>query len=149
MALIAQRNLSQIGVDMQLETLTVDELNRRIGIGDFDAVLMDLSAGNAASRPYVFWYSTSSQNPWGYVDPQVDQAFDRLKHSEDDDATREAFHDLQSQMLDDPPGVFLAFGETTRAVSRRFQPVTPPGGDVFRTISEWRLAEAPTTRNTN
>ena len=46
-------------------------------------------------------------------------------------------------MLDDPPGIFLAFGETTRAASRRFQTVTPPGGDVFRTISEWRLADQP------
>ena len=38
MALIVQRNLSQIGVDMQLETMPIDEFNRRIATGDFDAV---------------------------------------------------------------------------------------------------------------
>jgi peptide/nickel transport system substrate-binding protein len=149
MALIAQRNLSQIAVDMQLESLSLDEFNRRIATGNFDAVLMDLVVGNATSRPYFFWYSTSKQNPWGYHDELVDQALDRLRYAADDDATRSAFHDLQSEMLNDPPAILLAFGETTRAVGRRFQPVTPPGGDVFRTISEWRVAGNMTAPGTN
>jgi len=148
-ALMVQRNLSQIGVDMQLETVALDEFNGRIGKGDFDAVLMDQVVGNSVGRPYGLWYSTSRQNPWGYSDHQVDQAFDRLKAAADDEATRLAFHDLQQQMLDDPPAVFLAFGEGTRAVSRRFRPVVPIGGDVFRTIPEWSLAEAPGARATN
>jgi peptide/nickel transport system substrate-binding protein len=149
MALIVQRNLSQIGVDMQLETVNLDELNRRVLAGNFDAVLIDLVAGNSAGRPYVLWYSTSKQNSAGYHDAQVDQAFDRLRQAIGDDATREAFHDLQLQFLNDPPALFLAFGETTRAVSRRFQPVTPAGGDVFRTIPEWQLADGLKSRNTN
>jgi ABC-type transport system substrate-binding protein len=148
-ALMVQRDLSQIGVDMQLETLSIDELNRRITTGDFDAVLLDLVAGNATSRPYFFWYSTSKQNPWGYRDEAVDQALDRLRYAADDDATRAAFHDLQSEMLNDPPAVFLAFGQTTRALSRRFQAAAPPGGDVFRTISEWRLADQAPGRTSN
>jgi hypothetical protein len=72
-----------------------------------------------------------------------------LKEARDDNATRAAFHDLQVQLLADPPGMFLAFRETTRAVSRRFNPVTPPGNDVFRTISEWRLAETSAPRDSN
>ena len=134
---------------MQLEALPIDEFNQRIATGNFDAVLMDLVVGNATSRPYFFWYSTSKQNPWGYHDGLVDEALDHLRYAVDDNATRSAFRDLQSQMMDDPPAAVLAFGETTRAVSRRFQTVTPPGGDVFRTISEWRLAEQATGRETN
>ncbi len=76
-------------------------------------------------------------------------ALDRLRYAANDDTTRVAFHDLQAALLDDPPGVFLAFGETTRAVSRRFEPVTPPGGDVFRTIADWRLADNPVSRASN
>jgi peptide/nickel transport system substrate-binding protein len=149
MSLLVQRNLSQIGVDMQLESLPLDEFNRRIATGDFDAVLMDLIVGNATSRPYFFWYSTSRQNPWGYHDDMVDQALDHLRYAANDDATRAAFRDLQSQMLNDPPAVFLAFGETTRVVSKRFQPTTPPGGDIFRTISEWQLAGGIPAGSTN
>lgn len=139
MSLMVQRNLSQIGVDMQIEAVALDEFNRRIGIGNFDAVLMDLLVGNATSRPYFFWYSTSKENAWGYRNTHVDRSLDRLRYAENDDATRDAFRDLQSEMLTDPPGLFLAFGERTRAVSRRFAPVVPAGGDVFRTIAEWRL----------
>ena len=149
MALIAQRNFSQIGVDARFEALPLEEFNRRTVAGNFDAVLMDLVVGNATSRPYFFWYSTSKQNPWGYHDEQVDRALDRLRYAENDNATRSAFHDLQSEMLNDPPAVLLAFGETTRAVSGRFQPVNPPGGDIFRTIAEWRLADAPPVRDSN
>ena len=141
MALIVQRNLSQIRVDMQFEAVALDEFNQRVLAGNFDAILADLIVGNSAGRPYVFWHSSSKQNAPGYHNVLVDKAFDRLREASDDDATRAAFHDLQASMLDDPPAVFLAFGETTRAVSRRFQPVTPPGGDVFRTIPEWRLAD--------
>jgi ABC-type transport system substrate-binding protein len=143
MALIVQRNLSQVDVDVQFEAVPLDEFNKRVGAGNFDAILADFITGNSAGRPYVFWYSSSKQNVPGYNNVLVDQAFDRLRGAPDDDATRAAFHDLQATMLDDPPAVFLAFGETTRAVSRRFQPVTPPGGDVFRTIPEWRLSDNP------
>jgi ABC-type transport system substrate-binding protein len=150
MALMLQRNLAQIGVDMQLETVPVDEFNRRTLAGDFDAVLADFSAGNGASRPYVFWYSTSKQNAFGYSDSLVDAAFDRLRQAPDDNVTKSAFHDLQAQLLSDPPGMFVAYGETTRAVNRhRFQPLTPPGGDPFRTIPEWRTADGPAARDTN
>jgi peptide/nickel transport system substrate-binding protein len=146
MGLLVQRELSQIGVDMQLETLPLEEFNKRAGTGDFDAALADRPAGNAAGRPYVFWYSSSPQNVVGYSNPEVDAAFDRLKEAADENATRAAFRDLQMYLMDDPPGMFLVFSEATRAVSRRFDPVEPPGGDIFRTISEWRLAETPVTR---
>ena len=149
MALMVQRNFSQVGVDVQFEALPLDEFNRRLLSGNFDAVLADLSAGNSAVRPYVFWYSSSKQNAAGYQNPQVDAAFDHLREAADDTATRLAFHDLQVQMMDDPPGVFLAFGQTTRAVSLRFKASAPPGGDVFRTISEWRLADQSAGRASN
>ncbi|HTM47456.1 MAG TPA: ABC transporter substrate-binding protein [Bryobacteraceae bacterium] len=149
LALMVQRNLSQIGVDMQLETLPLEELNRRVIAGEFDAVLLYAVAGNSAGRPYALWYSDSKQNYPGYQDEEVDQAFDRLRKATDDDATREAFHDLQARFLDDPPAIFLAFTETTRAVNRRFEPGVPPDTDPFKTISEWRLAGTPGPRDSN
>jgi peptide/nickel transport system substrate-binding protein len=149
MALMIQRDLAQIGVDVQFEAVTLEEFNARALSGDFDAVLADLIVGNSAGRPYVLWYSSSKQNSSGYQNPVVDRAFDQLRQAADDATTRAAFHDLQAAMFDDPPAVFLAFSETTRAVNRRFRPVTPPGGDVFRTIPEWHLAQRDTARDSN
>lgn len=149
MALMVQRDFSQIGVDVQFEELPLAEFNRRRVNGDFDAVLSELIAGNSAGRPYVFWHSSSKQNSVGYQNPQVDNAFDRLRQATDDAQTRAAFRDLQLQMLDDPPGVFLAFGQLTRAVSRRFTVTVVPGNDIIRSINEWHLAVQGAERDSN
>jgi peptide/nickel transport system substrate-binding protein len=149
MALMVQRNFSQVGVDVQFEELPIAEFNRRLLSGDFDAVLTELIAGYSAGRPYVFWHSGSKQNAAGYRNVQVDSAFDRLRAATDDAETRAAFRDLQLQMLDDPPGVFLAFGQLTRAVSRRFRVTVVPGNDIIRSINEWRLAGQGTGQDSN
>lgn len=141
-ALLVQRDLSQIGVDMRLEEAEMEEFNQRLGTGRFDAVLLDLVAGNAASRPFTFWHSESRQNVWGYRSPSVDRAFDLLRQSANEEEYRKGFTQFEIASSDDPPAIFLAFGETARAVSRRFQVVALPNSDILYTIADWRPAEA-------
>jgi ABC-type transport system substrate-binding protein len=140
MALIVQRNLSEIGVDMRLETVPIELFNRRIASGDFDAVFLALVAGPGASRPYFFWHSAGRRNAWGYRDPAVDEALDGIRRAPGDREYRDAFRRFQVAMVDDPPAIFVAWGETARAVSRRFLVQPSPGGEVLGTISTWRLA---------
>ena len=131
MALMVQRDLAEIGVDMQLESVPFDEFNQRIAAGDFDAVLTEFVVGNSTSRPFTFWYSQSKRNPWGYKNPDIDSAFDRIRRAANDAEYREAFRAFQLEALDNPPAMFLALGETARAVSKRFQVVAPPGSDIL------------------
>jgi ABC-type transport system substrate-binding protein len=140
MALIAQRDLAQIGVDMQLESVPFSTFNERIGKSDFDAVVMELVAGNSVSRPYFFWHSRGLLNAWGYSNRKVDDALDGIRRARDDKAYREAFHSFQVESIEDPPAVFLALGEVTRAVSNRFYVAAQPGSDIIATIPEWRLS---------
>jgi len=146
--LLVQRNLAAIGVDMKLEALPAAQFNKRIASGDFDAVLLELIVGNTASRPFTFWYSTSSQNDWGHQNTKTDFALDQLRHAADETEYRQAFRDFQLESLEAAPAIFIALGETTRAVSRRFQVVAPPGSDIVRTIADWRLAPS-TTKDSN
>ncbi len=141
MALMAQRNLAEIGVDMRLETLPVNAFNQHIGSSDFDAVLVELVSGCSVSRPYFFWYSGSKRNFWGYHDSAVDRALDEIRHAVTDREYRDAFRRFQAGIIDDPPAIFLAWGQTARAVSRRFEVQPSLSGDVLATISTWRLAE--------
>ena len=60
---------------------------------------------------------------------------------------RAAFRTFQLEGLDNPPAVFLVLGEVSRAVSKRFQVVAPPGNDVLLTIADWRLAEPARASN--
>jgi ABC-type transport system substrate-binding protein len=139
MALMVQRSLADIGVDMQLEGVSFEEFNRRIAVGSYDAVLMETIAGLGASRPYVFWRSGSKRNFSGYRSPAVDEALDGIRYAANDREYREAFHGFQLAVMDDPPAIFLAWGQTARAVSRRFDVQPSPGGNVFATINAWRL----------
>jgi peptide/nickel transport system substrate-binding protein len=139
MGLLAQRNLAEVGVDMQLQTVPVIEFNKRIASGDFDAVLTDFIVGNSPTRPYFFWHSRSKLNTWKYNNAKVDEALDRIRQAANETEYRAAFRDFQLQTLDDPPAIFLALGETSRAVSKRFQVIAPPGTDILPTIAEWQL----------
>jgi ABC-type transport system substrate-binding protein len=148
MALIVQRDLAEIGVAMNIESVPFEVFNQRIGSGDFDAVTIELIVGNTASRPFTFWSSQSSQNNWGYRNASLDRALEDLRRAPDDTQYRDAFRRVQLQSLDDPPAIFLALGQITRAVSKRFDVVAPPNTDILPSIPDWRLA-APAARTTN
>jgi len=141
MALIAQRDFAQVGVDMQFESVSFTELNQRLANGNFDAVVMELVVGNSVSRPYFFWHSQGLLNAWGYRNTKVDAALDGVRRSSSEDLYRQSFRSLQSETLDDPPAVFLALGEVARAVSKRFKVVAQQGTDIISTIPEWQLGE--------
>ena len=143
MALNVQRDLAQVGVNMQIESVPFEIFNERIGSGNFDAVIMELIVGNTASRPYTFWSSNSTQNVWGYKSKSLDQSLDDLRRAANDTQYRDAFRRVQVHSLEDPPAIFLALGQITRAVSNRFQVVAPPNTDILPSIPDWRLAPHP------
>ncbi len=138
--LMVQRDFAKVGVDMRLETVSVDEFNRRIETGAYEAILNEFVVGNNTSRPYTFWYSKSLRNLFGYKNPAMDDAFDRMRHASTDVEYREAFRRFQIQGVENPPAVFLALGEVARAVSNRFEVIAQPGSDILHTIADWRLA---------
>jgi peptide/nickel transport system substrate-binding protein len=148
MALLVQRNLSEIGVDMQLESVPFSAFNERIAARNFDAVIVELVVGSRANRPYVFWHSQGQLNAWGFKNPLIDRDLDGIRRAPSDTAYRDAFREFQIDSLDSAPAIFLALGETARAVSKRFDVIAPAGGDIAPTIADWRLAEN-TTRATN
>ena len=145
--LLVQRDLSQIGIDMRLEVAEMEDFNQRLSTGQFDAVLLEVVAGNTASRPFTFWHSQSRRNVWGYRSESVDRALDLLRRSANDAEYRTGFTQFEIASTDDPPAIFLAFGETARAVSKRFQVIALPNSDILYTIADWRPAEGRRTGN--
>jgi ABC-type transport system substrate-binding protein len=138
MALLVQKQLFDIGVDMELEALPPREFNDRIAKGQFDAVFLEIIGGTSMSKPAIFWHSASSRNSFGYRDPDVDHALDAVREAPDDETYRASVAQLQRSMIANPPAIFLAWGKTFRAVSRRFQVPNEPGTDVFLTVNRWR-----------
>ncbi len=140
LVLTIQKQLRTIGVNVRFELLPIDKALARVESGDFDAFLADAGQGPTLLRPYLFWYGGSPYNWGNYNNPAVNDAFDRINAAEDDEAYQKGVEALQRALVNDPPGIFLAWGERTRAVSTRFNVPVEPGRDILSTLRLWRPA---------
>jgi peptide/nickel transport system substrate-binding protein len=136
LALVLQQQLQAAGVQVILEKAPVDEGSARIYSGDFDAALVDVANGPLV-RSYLFWHSEGPNN-WGrFASRAVDDALEEIQHAADEPAYRSAVARFQRAMVHDPPAIFLAWSERTRAVSTRFDVRAEPGQDILRTLRVW------------
>ena len=139
-ALVVQKQLSEIGVDMRLEPVKLAELMERIRTGNFDAFLLQM-AGRSLSWVYTFWHSSAGAQQLmntGYT--AADAALDRIRRSISDEQIQAGVADLTRVFEDDPPAIFLAWQVQTRAVSTRFDVQPEPNRDIFANIWQWRPA---------
>jgi ABC-type transport system substrate-binding protein len=140
MALVIQRQLAEVDVDLQLEELPLQEYVARMTSGDFDTFIFEMTSGRALMWPYLFWHSTSPMLKHGYQG--ADDVLDRMRTSTNDTEMRTAAHELQRRMVVDPPAAFLAWGRVSRAVTRRV--VLPSTvDDIYQTIAKWKPAARP------
>ncbi len=140
MGLMLQRELNEIGVDMQLEALPLQQLAPRLQSGRFDAFLFELVSGHGFDWVYWFWHSTLTPR-WmttGYT--AADGALDRIRGALTDADMRVAVRDLQQIFREDPPAIFLCWSQTARAVSTRFNVPSVVERDIVSTLPRWQLA---------
>jgi peptide/nickel transport system substrate-binding protein len=143
LGLNVQKQLYDIGVDMQFEVVRAEDLDARIRVGHFDAFLIELLGGPSLSRAYMFWASARSfqgLNVFGYENPQAERLFGVLRTTTNEGAIRSTTRSLQQVLLDDPPALFLTWNQRSRAVRRDFQIVqdaTRDPADPMYTIWKW------------
>lgn len=141
-ALMLQRQLLDVGVDMQLQSMPPLEVVARLAKGDYDAVLLDLVSLYGLNVVHDVWRSPEPNARaylWvsGYT--AADTALDHLRLARNDEQTRTAVHELQRVMYEDPPGIFICWGESSRAVSSRFRVPAVTDRDIIGTLSRWQL----------
>ena len=140
LALLIQRQLLAVDVDMRLEAVPLSAFRPRVASGKFDAFLGELIASHGLSFTYMLWHSTPEPLiRTGYAG--ADAALDRVRAARTDDDLRQAVHDLQRDDARRSAGRVPVLGQASRAVSRRF--VLPAGDDVdiLRSVDRWRLVD--------
>jgi peptide/nickel transport system substrate-binding protein len=146
-ALEVQKQLYNVGVDMQFEVIPIREFGVRVQEGNFDAILIDMISGPTVGRSYLFWRSARhvrGLNTFGYENAEAERLFDVLRTSTNDIAVQSAFTRFQEVLLDDPPALFLAWNERSRAVRRDFQIEQDPGRDPADPVyTIWRWTAGP------
>jgi peptide/nickel transport system substrate-binding protein len=138
LAVLVQKQLADVGVDMTLEPLSQKALVTRLGKGDFDAFLFEL-AGRSLSWAYEWWHhSPEGRFNSGYR--AADAVLERIRDARSDDEVRAGVAELARILHDDPPAVFLAWQSTTRAVSTKFDVAAEPKRDILTNLWQWRPA---------
>jgi peptide/nickel transport system substrate-binding protein len=134
-----QRQLFEVGVDVQFDVVPARDFDARIREGNFEAVLVDMISGPTLARPHVFWGSPRREglHAFGYQNNEAARLFELLRTSGNDAAVRSAVGRLQRVLLDDPPALFLAWNQRARAVTRRFRLIGQTGHDPLVTIRQW------------
>ena len=113
----------------------------KLAKGDFDAFLFEM-AGRSLSWVYEFWRShEGSRNNTGYR--AADAVLDQIKSVISDEDTRAAVKELDRVLHADPPAVFIAWQETSRAVSAKFDVGAEDNRDVLANLWQWRPAAPP------
>lgn len=138
-ALLLQRQLAAIDVDLVLEGATQEVLTGRVGRGVFDTYLFQITSGRSFDWTYRFWHSPGTglayQNS-GYSG--ADEVLDRLRGSRDDADIRVAVGDLRERFYEDAPAAFIAWLQTTRAIDSRFDVGEKSDPEVFANLWRWR-----------
>lgn len=141
-ALMIQRQLFDIGIDVHLEPATLLEIRTRVSVGDFDSYLIRTNASRALDLTYRFWRSTGpggmAMQRSGYTG--ADAQLDALQRSTSDDDVRRAITELSQRFYEDAPAAFIAWTEITRAIDSRFVVPDAGGEDPFAKIWQWRPA---------
>jgi peptide/nickel transport system substrate-binding protein len=141
-ALLLQKQLSAVGIDISLEALSVTQFLPRLSKGDFDMFLFEMANARTLNFVYLFWHSPQEQlqtfNYTGYT--AADSTLDAIRRAASDEEIRKRTLELQRIFVDDPPAVFLAWETTTRAVSAEFSVPNEPGRDILSSIWRWKPA---------
>lgn len=142
LALVLQKQLFDVGVDMKLEPVPLAQLGARAAKGDFDAFLSELASARSLSYVYYFWHSAGPGALFNSGYRAADPALERMRHAASDEETRAGTADLLQILKNDPPAIFVAWQEQARAVSARFEVPDEPGRDIMASVWQWRVKPA-------
>jgi peptide/nickel transport system substrate-binding protein len=142
-ALEIQRDLFNVGVDMQFKSVPITDYGPLLRRGEFDAVIGDMISGPTPPRAFVWWRSArhfkGGMNTFGYENGEAERLFESLPRSTNEALTRSTVSKLQRVLHDDPPAIFIAWSTRIRAINKRF--ILPgTSRDPLVTISQWTLA---------
>jgi peptide/nickel transport system substrate-binding protein len=134
LAIIVKQQLQAVGVDVSIAEVDRESLGSAFSKPDFEALLIDVLSGWNLFRVYRWWHSTGGSNATGFSSSAVDSSLDRIRHAVNDNEYRSGVQAFQTAIGDDPPAIFLAWGDRSRAVSKRFEIHVDKGSDINNSL---------------
>jgi len=142
LAVLVQKQLADVGIDVHLEPVKTQAIVARLQAGDFDAALFEMY-GRSVSYAYDFWHSRKDARlNTGYT--SADAVFDRIRRSKSQDEMRAGVAELARVLYEDPPAAFIAWQQASRAVSARFDVGAERDRDILSNVWQWRMVGSST-----
>lgn len=105
-----QKTWEEIGVDIEVEFLASDELNKRISSRQYDLLLVGQNLGYNLDT-YSYWHSTQAspmgQNLSNYKSFQVDSLIEDIRSTFDPEKRKAKLEELAARFKEDIPAIFL------------------------------------------
>ena len=144
-ALMLQRQLATIGVDLVPEPVDQGTIETRIKSGTFDTYIYQLGSGKSFEQTYLLWHANASgignKQNIGYTG--ANEVLDRLRAAYNDSTPkgnseiRIAVADLRQRFYEDVPAVFIVWLEAIRAVDVRFNVGDASDPEILANLWQW------------
>lgn len=147
-ALMLQKQLFDIGVQLDLEPVNMTTLAERARSGQFDALLARANTGRTLMFAYWFWRSSGAEATafWRTGYTGANAVLDQLRESRSDEETRAAIRAVDQRFREDAPAAFIAWTEVTRALHADVVVGDENVHDPFTAIWRWQKVPGTSSR---
>lgn len=140
----AQASLKEIGINVNLNTVSYETLLDMRDSGSYDLLIWNVLVANTGDPENYLrenWYSTSANNTAGFADEEVDKLLDELASTFDADARKDLIIQIQQHIMDDAATVFFGYETTYLFSSDRVSGVKMFPMDYYWLTKDIKLAE--------
>lgn len=140
----AQASLKDIGIHVELQTVSYETLLDMRDSGQYDLLIWNVLVANTGDPENYLrenWYSTSVNNTAGYNNPEVDALLDELAQTFDADARKDLIIQIQQHIMDDAATVFFGYETTYLFSSTRVTGVSMYPMDYYWLTKDIALAQ--------
>ncbi len=137
---LVQAQLKEVGIDMKLDLIEFNAMTKRLQARDFEAVLGGWSAGLFVD-PSPFWHSGEEYhfNYPSYANADVDALIDKALATPDPDEAAPIWKEMQQQVYEDQPYMFLWWRDEIVAIDNRFENTDIDISSLTHNLNKWSV----------
>ncbi|WP_127496639.1 ABC transporter substrate-binding protein [Paenibacillus glycanilyticus] len=137
-ARMAADDLKAVGIDAEIQTVSLDPLIHKIVERDYDLGVMTVSMSLVNPLPDVSYFLQEG-NPNGYRNPEVDMLLAFLKSEKTEAEIKESYSRLQQIMAEDVPMLSVYATRSLGAVNNAVTGVHPSDYGMFIDVQDWDI----------
>ncbi|MDO4299150.1 MAG: ABC transporter substrate-binding protein [Lachnospiraceae bacterium] len=140
----AQASLKDIGINVNLNTVSYETLLDMRDSGTYDLLIWNVLVANTGDPENYLrenWYSTSANNTAGYNNPEVDKLLDELAATFETEERKEIIMQIEQHIMDDAATVFFGYETTYLFSNTRVTGVNMYPMDYYWLTKDIALAE--------